>query len=124
VAWTKAHLHAKWHLDPSSHLAEQTWAESWRGGSVPPAFWGRQLGPHQTQCGQDRGLPACQVSSWPIQRPRYTDVTHRTDRTTVRWLRANRFTNGRPKTVRHVLWGRCPVCLWRWCIVAKRLDGL
>jgi len=27
------------------------------------------------------------------------------------------------KTVRPMLSLRCPVCLWRWCTVAKRLDG-
>jgi len=26
-----------------------------------------ELGPHLTQCGQGRGLPACQVSSWSVQ---------------------------------------------------------
>jgi len=27
------------------------------------------------------------------------------------------------KTVSSMLWDRCPVCLQRWCIVPKRLDG-
>jgi len=27
------------------------------------AFWGGELAPHLTQCGQGRGLPPCQVSS-------------------------------------------------------------
>ena len=35
------------------------------GGLCP--FWGGELGPHLTQCGQCRGLPACQVSSWSVQ---------------------------------------------------------
>jgi len=26
-----------------------------------------ELGPHVTQCGQGRGLPACQVSSWSVK---------------------------------------------------------
>jgi len=30
-------------------------------------FGGGELGPYLTQCGQGRGLPACQVSSWSIQ---------------------------------------------------------
>jgi len=42
---------------------QQTWAENW---SVP--LWGKgELGPHLTVCGQGRGLPPCQVSSWSIQ---------------------------------------------------------
>jgi len=49
-----------------------------------------ELGPHLTQCGQDRGLPAYQVSSWSVQpfghsarsHQRYwqTDRTGQTDR--------------------------------------------
>ena len=38
---------------------QQIWAENW--GAVP--LWAGELGPHLTQCGQDRGLSACQVSS-------------------------------------------------------------
>jgi len=34
----------------------QIWAENWGAGCAP-------LGPHLTQCGEVRGLPACQVSS-------------------------------------------------------------
>jgi len=29
-------------------------------------FWGRELGPHLTQCGLGRDLPAYQVASWSI----------------------------------------------------------
>jgi len=36
------------------------------GGSAP-FFVEGELGPHLTQCGQGRGLSACQVSSWSIQ---------------------------------------------------------
>jgi len=35
------------------------------GRAVP--IWGRGLGPRLTQCGEGRGLPACQVSSLSIQ---------------------------------------------------------
>jgi len=42
---------------------QQTWAENW---GLCPLSEG-ELGPHLTQCGQGRGLPACQVSSWSIQ---------------------------------------------------------
>ena len=38
----------------------------------------------------------------PTVWPQYTNVTDRQDRTTVRWHRANRFTNGRPKTFLHL----------------------
>ena len=36
---------------------QQIWAENWEGS----AALGEELGPHLTQCGQGRGLPACQV---------------------------------------------------------------
>jgi len=48
------------------------------------------MGPRLTQCGQGRGLPACQVSSWCIQPFGHSaptlqaDRTDRHDRTTVR----------------------------------------
>jgi len=56
VAWAKAYLHTKWHLDPSSRLATAD-----MGGKGTALNF--QLGPHLTQCGQVRGLPPCQVSS-------------------------------------------------------------
>jgi len=63
-------------------------AENW--GLYAP-FGEGQLGPHLTQCGQGRGLPACQVSSWSIQPfgtilQRYTDrqTDRQTGQTTVR----------------------------------------
>ena len=40
---------------------QQIWAENWGGGCVP--LGEGDLDPHLTQCGQDRGLPVCQVSS-------------------------------------------------------------
>jgi len=43
-------------------------------GVVPPIFE-CELGPHLTQCGQGRGLSACQVSSWFIQPFGHTSQT-------------------------------------------------
>jgi len=34
---------------------------------APPPFGEGELGPHLTQCGQGRGLPACEVSYWYSQ---------------------------------------------------------
>jgi len=54
------------------------------GGGCAP-LGEAELGSHQTQCGQGRGLPACQVSSWSVQpfghsaRTLQTDQTDRTD---------------------------------------------
>jgi len=56
--WAQAYLHTKWHLNPSSVWPQRTRSENW--GSVP--LGAGELGPHLTQCGRDRGLPACQVS--------------------------------------------------------------
>ena len=42
-----------------------------------------QLGPHLTQCGQGRGLPACQVSSSFIQSFGHSTPTSQTDRQTT-----------------------------------------
>jgi len=48
-----------------------------------------ELGPHLTQCGQGRGLPACQVSSWSVEpcgdiTPTSQTGQDRQDRTAVR----------------------------------------
>jgi len=43
------------------------------------------LGSHLTQCGQGRGLPACQVSSWSAQRFGHSARTLQTDRTDRQW---------------------------------------
>jgi len=48
------------------------------------SLWGGELGPHLTHCGQGRGLPPCQVSSWYIQPFGHNIPTLQTDRTTVR----------------------------------------
>jgi len=39
-----------------------------------------ELGPHLTQCGQGRGLPACQISSWSVQPFGHSARTSKTDR--------------------------------------------
>jgi len=39
-----------------------------------------ELGPHQTQCGQGRGVPACQISSWSGQTFGHNARTLQTDR--------------------------------------------
>jgi len=58
VAWAKAYLRTKWHLDPTGHLAITDMGRKLWGC----ALLGRWLlGPDLTQCG--RGLPPCQVSS-------------------------------------------------------------
>jgi len=44
-------------------------------------FLRRELGPHLTQCGLGRGLPAYQVSSWSIQPLGHNTPTSQTDRT-------------------------------------------
>jgi len=55
VAWAKVfYLRTKWHLDPSSRLAQQSWAKI--GGYSAP-FGGGRIGPHLTQCGLGQGLP-------------------------------------------------------------------
>jgi len=56
---------------------QQIWAENW--GLCP--FGGGELGPHLTQCGQGRGLPACQVSSSSIQPFGHSTTTSQTGQT-------------------------------------------
>jgi len=43
VAWTKTHLHAKCHLDPSSRLATIDIGRK-LGSGAPPPFWGGGMG--------------------------------------------------------------------------------
>jgi len=43
-----------------------------------------ELGPHLTQCGQGRGQPARQVSSWSVQPFGHSARTLQTDRQTDR----------------------------------------
>ena len=47
------------------------------GLTLPPLG---ELGPRLTQCGQGRGLPACQVSSWCVQAFGHSARTSQTDR--------------------------------------------
>jgi len=56
VAWAEVYMHP----DPYSHFATTDMGRK-LGGLCP--FGEGKLGPHLTQCGQCRGLPACQVSS-------------------------------------------------------------
>jgi len=53
VAWAEAYLHAKCHLDPSSHLS--TTDKPKIGGLCP--FLQGELSSHLAQCGLGRGLP-------------------------------------------------------------------
>jgi len=52
-------------------------------------FGGGELGFHLKQCGQGRGLPAYQVSSWSVQPFCHSARSHRqtgrTDRQTTVW---------------------------------------
>jgi len=57
VTWAEAYLHAKYHLDPSSHLATINTGQTF--GGLRPPFWAGERGPHLTQSGKGRGLPAC-----------------------------------------------------------------
>jgi len=52
--------------------------------------------------------------------------TQCSDTAVVRWLYNIEAVFGRPFVKRFTLCYRtivCPVCLWLWCVVAKRLDG-
>jgi len=66
------------------HLAiwpKEIWAENC-GGCAP--LGEGEMGIHLTQCGQGRGLPACQLPSFilihPTVWPQYTNVADRQDR--------------------------------------------
>jgi len=69
------------------------------GAAVPP-FGGGELGSHLTQCGQGRALLHAKFHLDPSNRLATIHQRHRqTDRQTmVLWHRANRFTNGCPKS--------------------------
>ena len=55
---------------------QQIWAENW--GLCPCR--GGEVGPHLTQCGQGRGLPACQGTSGSVQPFGHSARTSKTDR--------------------------------------------
>jgi len=76
--WGEAYLHTKWHLDPSSHL---TIADMGQKLGAPPPFGRGELDPHLILCGWGQSLPACQVSSWPVQPFGHNTPTSQTDRT-------------------------------------------
>ena len=92
-----------WSIQPFGH--NRHGPKSGDGAAVSLSVGEGELGPHLTQCGLGRGLPPYQVASWCIQPFGHNTPTLQTDRqtaqtgqTTVLWHRANRFTNGRPKT--------------------------
>ena len=57
---------------------KQIWAANW--GELWP-FGEGDLGPHLTECGQGRGLPACQVSPGSIRPLATIHQRHRQNRT-------------------------------------------
>ena len=73
----KCHRTTMCHLDPPSRLATTHGPKI--GGPYP--LGEGELGPHLTQYGQGRGLPACQVSSWSVQPFGHSAPTLQTDRT-------------------------------------------
>jgi len=75
VAWTEAYLRTKLHLDPFSRWPQQTWPKVVGCAPLGTAHNFRRTKYHSTP----------------------TSQTGQTDRTTVRWDRANRFINCRPK---------------------------
>ena len=69
VAWSKAYLHIKCHLDswsiqPFGHNRYRL--QIGGGGCCAPSFLG-EMDPYLTQCGLGQGLPPYQVASWSIQ---------------------------------------------------------
>jgi len=92
VAWTTAHLRTKCRLDLSNRLTTKDMSRK-LGRRFSPLFWRGELGPHLTQCGQGRGLPARQVSSGSIQPFGHNTPTSQTNRT-VRQGRQDRTTIG------------------------------
>jgi len=84
VAWAEADLHAKWHLDPSNHLATTDMGGRlgalllWGGGAeYPSSNVARAEAYLITMFHRD---PSNRLAVWP----QYTNVTDRTDRQTDR----------------------------------------
>jgi len=101
VAWAEAYLDTKWHLDPCSRLATKDTGR--KLGDCATLEEG-ELGTHVTESAQRRDLSASKFRLDPFNRLATIHQRHRqTDRTTLQWLRANRFTNGRPNTVNNKL---------------------
>jgi len=109
---------ASWSIQP--FWPQQIWAENC--GTVP--FWGGGAG-SLIECGQGRGLPLRQVLSWSVQPfghntpTSQTDRQVRTDRTTARWCRANRFANGRPIITKALI----TCARWLGSLVVRVLDS-
>jgi len=83
----------------------------------PPPFGGRELGPHLTQCGRAEAYLHSKFHLDPSKRLATLHERHRQTGQRTDSIYANRFTNGRPKTVRSTLSVRClsvpsvcPVC--------------
>jgi len=99
VAWAEAYLRTKWHLDPSSRLATIDRPKS--GGCAPLGGAG-SLSNTMSPGPSPISMPSF-ILIHPTVWRQYTsrasqDGTDRqTDRTTVRWHRANPFTNVPPK---------------------------
>jgi len=67
-----------------------------------------ELGPHLTQCGQGRGLPACQVSSWSIQPFGHNAPTSQTDRTGDTWQTGQTGQDNGPIALGEAFYKRSP----------------
>jgi len=82
-----------WHLDPSSCLATTDGPKI----GVCAHLREGELGPNLIRGGQGRGLLPGHVSSGSMQPFGHNTPTSERQQTTVRYHRANRFTNGLPK---------------------------
>jgi len=69
---------ASWSIQPYGHNRHgpKIW---WRCAPLGEG----ELGPHLTQCGQGRGLPPCQVSSWSVNCLAIIHQCYRQDRQTT-----------------------------------------
>ena len=120
----EAYLPTKWHLDLSSHLAT-TGIDRILGGCSP--LGEEDLCSHQTECGQGRGLPACQVSSWSVQPFGHntpTLQTCQTDRTGLQPDRQRSDSIGRT-VLQTVAQKRMQALGWRvtFCANMDSIDG-
>jgi len=64
------------------------------GGGCAPLGEG-ELGPHLTQCGQDRGLPACQLAKFRLDPSNRLATVHERHRQTYRQDRQRTDSIGR-----------------------------
>ena len=113
----EAYLHAKCHLDPSSHWPTTDMGRK-LAGSAP--LGEGELGPHLTQCGHGWGLPTCQVSSWSIQpfgHNRPTLHTGQTDNGPIAY--GKRFYKRSPKKLSWLLFMAHGVVIQ--CVLSSRM---